>query len=318
MQRLALAIAVALLAAAAARAVQSGYRQRLEALQAEAEAQRKKLGLDADRAKLYAQYPTPEVTFESDLTPVGCGQSAQVTIEGRFSKRTAFVIRRDDVQALSDKLSATGWQARLRAAPDALPGPIEVAAIAPVSGASSQRRIAEVRGRLELTLEFEDGWKAHLVPVQEGAHEAQWSKGEAKRSSSANVTPEENGLRVIFAQSEEQTALAQEQAKELTGEIVNKELQAAMARLQECGKLPEPEQLPCIQRTQPELEKASLASKNRVEETTARYQQRAPKDAWACSQVELRGPLGKMEGKAECARPLKVAARVSCTPPAPE
>ncbi len=318
MHKLALALASLLLAAAAARALTSGYQQRLEALQAEAAAQRQKLGLDADRAALFAKYPTPEVTFESELVPVGCGKSAQVAIAGRFTKGSSVVVRRDDVRASGEKLAENQWRATLHASPEALPGPIEIEVVNEVSGATASKQVGEVRGQLALTLRFEDGWRAVLTPKADAAHEVRWTKGELSRISSAQVNPEQGRIRVAFAHSDEEVAALTEQSKELSTGLMTPELQAAMEKMQACAKEEQAAQMGCIQRVQPELQRVSEQNSKRLEAMKAAFESKRPKDAWACDHVELRGPLLLLEGSAECPRPLKVTATATCTAPAPE
>jgi hypothetical protein len=175
-------------------------------------------------------------------------------------------------------------------------------------------RVGEVRGLVSLTLQFSDGWTAQLTPQSDGSHEARWKKGSAERTTVARVSASPSHLEVGFLPPPEVAQQDQQHAQQLMQNAFSPDLQAVLKKMQECGKLAQAEQLACIQKLQPEMMAASEANKKRLDDSNAQFQAGQPRDAWACRQVELHGPLGKLTGTAECAQPLKVTGSATCAP----
>jgi hypothetical protein len=300
-------VLIALLFAVAAG---STFRDRLKSIQDEAAAQRDKLNLP--REKLYAQYPTPEMTFDGDAPKVACGQTLPLSFAGRFPKGTQLVLHSDDASLADVKVGETSAKATLHVAKSALPGPLELEAIAPVSGASVFQQAAVVEEKLGLQLQFEDGWSAKLEQRQGQTYDVAWSKAGKSRSSRATVTPEEGGLRVQFEMSAEQQALAQEQVAQSQTMMTDPDFQAMQDVFSRCEKLPQDKQLACMQKASEEAKAIGDRLKKKQDAQGAKIQARQPHDAWACSRASLRGSGGQLTGTAECFAPQKVTARVEC------
>lgn len=309
MHRALAASAAALFAAAAA----TSYRDRLTAIRGDAAVQRDKLGLPL--ARLYAEYPTPEMTFQGNAPKVACGQTAKLDLTGHFFKGTQLVLHSDDAHLTDVKLTDSKALATLHVSKNALPGPLELEAITPVSGASSSQRVAIVDGKLNISLQFEDGWTAKLMQTREEQYTAAWSKAGKTRTSNAGVHPEEGGLRIELEASPEQQALAQEQVTQVQAQLADPDMQALQNSFAACGKVAKEEQMPCMQKAAVEAQAIGDRLKKKQEAQAAVMKARQPKEAWACSQVSLRGSSGQLTGTATCAATLKVTASVECAPP---
>ena len=158
---LALALAGAVVRAAGRKKFQDARAQLLEQFQSERQAQ----GLAApnQRAALFKKYPTPEIGLVKPLA-VSPGQTAPISLSGRFAERTAFLVDNDDVELVNPVASATGFKATLKTAPTALPGFASLHAFTPVSGAWARSAVAFVGTPSALTFSASNGWTVKLTP----------------------------------------------------------------------------------------------------------------------------------------------------------
>jgi len=295
--------------ATAAFALTGSYNEKREQLRLQAEAAAKKLGLE-DRAKLFAQYPTPEVSLGGTSTEaqrVSCGQTFTADLNGKFAKGTTFLISDDDIRVLDEKRTASGWHAKLQVAKGAFPADVTVTAFTPVSNAQQSTRVAVVRGRYELNLGFEDGWKAQLRPADDADDSADnfvstatFTKGSETRSLRADVRPGGEGVRIELEMSPEEQALSKETMAGLQSNFDNSGFKAMQEKLGACTKLPQDQQLGCIQAMQPEMEKMSAETKARSDALEAGIKAKRVKASWNCQRLQLTAQAGALTGTAEC------------------
>jgi len=312
-----LPLAAGLVLAGAAVALGASYQERLEQIRATAEAERKKLGLQDDRARLYAQYPTPEVAFGGDPLETACGQAKDVRIAGKFAKGTAFVIAHDDVRALGEKLDAEGWKARLAPHKDAAPGPVRVHAIVPVSGAERSTEVMVVRGRYQIDARFDDGWAASMVTDGNSGGEFTWSKGSEKRAGIASVHSNGSRVSVDVAPPAERQKLEMEEMQKLMAAVEASGMTALQEKIQGCGKLPQDRLIACLQALQGETEKLRAQADEADKRMKAQILERQPKAAWNCTGWRLHAREGKLTGTASCAGEVeqKVTGTLRCLAP---
>ena len=323
------AVALCALLATAAFALTGSYNEKREQLRLQAEAAAKKLGLE-DRAKLFDQYPTPEVSLGGTATEpqrVSCGQTFTADLQGKFAKGTAFLISDDDVRVLDEKRTAGGWHAKLQVGKGAFPADVTVTAFAPVSNAQQSTRVAVVRGRYELDLDFEDGWKAQLRPAADADDSgdnffstATFTKGPETRSLRADVRPGGEGVRVDLEMSAEEQALSKQTMTGLQANFDNSGFKAMQEKIGACTKLPQDSQLGCIQAMQPEMEKMAAESKARSDALEAEVKSKRVKASWNCQRLQLTARAGALTGTAECQDEVrfKVTGTVRCLPLKPK
>lgn len=161
------------------RAATSGWQERRAAVYTKAEAERKKAGLD-DPKKLYAQYPTPEVSFAGEPKRLCAGKSATVKLTGKFVPGSSFLATNDGVQVAKEKLTPTSWEAELKVAPGAMPGSVSVEVFTPVSAASRSERVLTIGCTYQWHLELQDGEALDLTTDFSSADhggDGTWTKG---------------------------------------------------------------------------------------------------------------------------------------------
>jgi hypothetical protein len=304
-------ILVAVLVAAAAA---TSFRDRLKTIRDDAATQRDKLKLSRDQ--LYAQYPTPEMTFQGDAPKLACGQTSQVVLTGHFPKGTQLILHSDDAQLSDVKVTEASAKGTLRVGKNALPGRLEVEAVTPVSGASIFQRVAEIDEKLNISLVFEDGWTAKLTQVQDQIYTATWSKSGQTRTSTAGVHSQEGGgLHIELEGSPEQQAIANEQVKQAQAQMADPDMTALQKLFSDCEKQPKDAQMACMTKASAEAQVIGNRIKKKQEDQAAAAKDKQPKEAWACNKIDLRGAAGKLSGDAECAvAGQKVTATVACVP----
>lgn len=294
MSRLALIAALSLLATAS-------WKERRKELQSQNESQRKKLGLDD--AKLYAQFPTPEVTFDGSVVELACGKTGTLHVAGQWPKGSAFLISDDDVQVVEQKASETSWQARVKAAPAAAPYDVSVHVISPATNAERAIRVAKITGKYTLDLRFEDGWTAHFADGN-----LAWKKGGEARETQAELAPEGNRMQLRWQRSQEEIDANQkgmEKLQSLGSEQAMQHMQACMAKA-------EPARSACMQDVQKEFD----ALGKKVQAAQEEAESRRPTAAWACNDARLDATGGAVTGVAVCAphdRKMKVTGTLACS-----
>jgi hypothetical protein len=313
-------LAVSLLSANA----RAGYEEDRARLELKAQADRIRLGYDADREKFDALYPTPEMSFATD-TKLVPGQAADVRVKGRFGKDTAVLVTRDDVTLVSSKPIADAWNGKLQAKPDAWPGVVELAFVAPVTGNAAEFAVATIVGKFALELELENGWIGKLTfdagaaargPVQTTS---QWFKpGQDKPFRTARVelsiTRDSIVGQLEPSAEEEAAGLAGADATMAAVMLTPAEqaqLDTAMARLSGCARLKEPAKMAtCMEKAQAALEAIQAAQQQRIEAAQAGSPAVPMQKAFGCSTFSVSRGAGGAFGEAHgCEDAMVMAAR---------
>jgi hypothetical protein len=278
--------------------------------------------LNLDDAKLYAQYPTPEVSFEGEAPVAACGQTITLEVKTRAPKGTALLFASDDVAVLDEKTTGAGWKAKVKIQPAATPSLVTLHAIAPVSGAEQSISALKIRGRYTLELKFEDGWSARFETenadpgsgVLEG--KLAFKKGGESRSLPARVDPGERGLRVRWQRSDEEAAVESETAQKLQSLGGEDAMRRMVARIQECFQKPQPEQAPCMAAVSKQNDADAAELRKKKDAIEAETDARRPTAAWACGELALTADAGALSGSATCApknRKLKASGTLTCS-----
>jgi len=143
----------------------SAYEAEVQRLRQQWASQQQAEGLSgsAQRAALYAKYPTPELTLAKvvSLTPGGSGKLA---LSGKFTPQTAFLLENDQVTLGSPVVGANTLSATVTVAADAVPGFARLYAYAPVSGAYAVVPAVFVGVPPTFSLTATNGWTVSLVP----------------------------------------------------------------------------------------------------------------------------------------------------------
>jgi hypothetical protein len=307
----ALAVCGLLAAAGAVRAASSGYRARLDALRKDAVAQRARLGLDKDRVKLYAGYPTPEVAFGSGS---GAGRAAglpvhacacktvPVKVTGKFVAGTQFVFESDDVEVLKEAATPTQYEAQVKLRCDLTPRAIVLEIISPVSGASRTVPAIELvcahswiltAGGETLTLRTD--WPAG---ASSATAQGSWKKGDATLDTSTfqvNGSVDHFSFERSPTQDEMmdqmkamQTSMTSPAMKALDGRMAK-----ATAQLTACGKGAPAQMAACMKAPSDELTKIGAER-----EALMKKAEKAVKAGCEHLEVDVQ-PGGVLKGKGE-------------------
>jgi hypothetical protein len=315
-----------LLTAVAVRATSIRYQERRRALEAEAQERRKKLGLEQDRAKLYAQFPTPEVTFQGGVQELQPGATATVEVTGALQEGARLLFACDEVSVLKESRKKGGWSAQVRVDRAALPGDCTLHVLAPVSLAESASRVLEIRGRYQLDVRFEDGTTAAFTPerLEEGtlwgsvAFKAPGEKLASRTRKASLAAGEPLVIEVLPGEEEllEQQQAAQSALAALGSPAFQKAQEEAVRKMEACGKLPQDKLAACMQEAGQAMAEAQKQVSGKLEEAKAERARTGPKGGLGCTRWSLRGAGGKVWGEAACGEgvELKVGGTIRLAP----
>lgn len=301
-RNLALCAALALPVALAVAADAPAWQAKLDAFEKTGAAERKKLGLDRNPDALRARYPTPEVTFGAPRV-VCPGAVADVKLDGKIQEGSLVVARTDAAEVISGaRTKDGGWAGKIRAAPGAAPGPVNLVVVAPVSTIEAYGTPVFVGCRYTLTLDA--GGDALVVHADLAGRDDASAEGEWRRGGKAlgkvpyRLSVSEGSVSLQQDQTPEEM---QAQVGGFTGMMESKawkDLDARtnveMKRIEACGKLPPEKMAACFAAPQKELEKLNAERQKLVAGAEV-----AGAPAFGCRrlQLDLRG--GRVEGDAE-------------------
>jgi hypothetical protein len=155
------------LAAGLVRAANSKFNAARGALQKQWAAEQQKLGLNPldtkAREKLFAAYPSPEITLCKVVEVQPDGQ-AVLELQGKFPEGTVFLADNDAVDLTNATVTAGQFKATVKAAPGQGPGFVNVHAYAPVSGGHVQCGAVFVSTLYSYDLKASNGWAIKATP----------------------------------------------------------------------------------------------------------------------------------------------------------
>jgi len=311
---------VGLLGAAEVRSASVEQQRALESFRKQALEQRKAQGLTKDRKALYAKYPSPQVKLApgpggGELLELPIGSEATLVATGKYVPGSFASLTCPGVEAVSQKITDSRLEARVRALGTALPGVCELQVLSPVSLAYENVAAVRVMGSMRWELQTANGLKARMnIASQRGSSTmtggSDWTSREGKPLGARQVRAEP-GSEGFFVQlvrtQQEQDSSAQALKTATQGEdsqAAQKELKAVQDKMQqECMKLPPDKMGPCLQKYTPLMKAAS--EKMRGANTSA--QQKAADAVVGCSSMKLKVTDGKVTGRGTgCGAPGEV------------
>jgi hypothetical protein len=283
--------------------------KRMDEFRKAALAERKKLGLDKDAAKLKAAYPTPEVQFKgpgAQSCAVVCpGKTATVLLEGKLPLKSGVFVHSLDIEVVKEEVSAKGWEATLKAKPLAPPSRVSVDVLAPVSLAGQYVQGLTIGCGYTWVMDVEAGPTLTVKTDWSGCAEnpsatGEWSlKGKALGTVKLRVVRGE-GSDVSFEREqspEEQTA----QLNAMQAMMTSPEYKALDARqaalskeLEACGKLPPAKMGECFKKPGQAIEAMSKERAALLEKG-----QRSAAPAFGCDEVRVTAKDGALDGDAK-------------------
>ncbi len=158
------ALAVALVAAAV-RAQSASFTAKRNEIRRQAAADRAaaQLNGDANRRKLFSQFPTPEVTLAKPVV-LAAGASGPVSLVGKFSDKTTFVSYTEGVELSNVVVAANSFKATVTVAAGLSLGWGRIFAFAPVSEGEVWVPAVFIGTPRTYNLTAANGWTIKLAP----------------------------------------------------------------------------------------------------------------------------------------------------------
>lgn len=299
----------------AAPAAGGDWQKRQSDYYAQQSAERKQLGLD-DKA-LKAKYPTPEVTFSGSGAAGGAagtrcvqlcpGKTGTFVLKGKLPERSLVLVQSNDVEVVEEKQTSAGWEATVKAKPDAPPELLRVGAISAVSGIQVQVPGLEIGCEHTFTFEVAGGDTMVMKVTfpcgkEETTATGEWSHGgKALGKYTYQVRRSEHSLSVNRQVSQEeataqgQGTMALMQSKEW--QALDARFNAQMAKVQACTKGPQAQIASCMNALQPEIDKINKERQALIDANEAKGSLK-----FGCGALDVQANAGTLKGTAnQCA-----------------
>lgn len=230
-----------------------GWAPRARAFEAKQAAERKRLGLDQEKAR--KSYPTPEVSFGAGGASWACpGETTTVLLEGRLAPGSLVGTSNPAVEIIKEEFTPKGWLGTLRVKPGTQ-GRVTLEVIAPVSG---------IRNTIELTLGCPREWVIDLktgeklvVKVIDGETHVfgEWFRGEKPLDKHPFSLGGDGKTFTLQQQSNAEDKERMRKAKEpLDNKEAQRRQQELAAKMQACASGSAAEMGACMQKHSAELQ----------------------------------------------------------------
>lgn len=256
---------------AAAAVFADGWAPRSATFRQKQAAERKRLGLDEEKAA--KAYPTPEVFFGASWA---CpGETSTVLLQGKLQPGTLVGTPSQSVEIVKEELTPRGWQATVKVKPGTKDR-VTLQVIAPVSGITNTIDLP-IGCPHVWVLELQSGDRLQLQVVEgEGRAPGEWSRG-GKPVESRTFSLSTDGK--LFTLSEQETAEDRERVKRAQEAVNSNDVAARQQELtqkmQACSTLPMQQMGPCIQQYSGELQKVMAATQSAAAQSQAAMAPRA-------------------------------------------
>ncbi len=229
------------------------WEQRVNAFRAKATAERKRLGLDAEKAK--KAYPTPEVRFgvAPNASVVACpGETSTVFLHGKLAPGTLVGAISPEVQIVKEQFTPDGWLGTISVQAGAPAGSALFEVIAPVSGISNTVAL-KIGCARQWVIDLSSGERLVLQVVDgESRASGEWRRGSTvlgTRAFSVSMGGEQFSL--TQEESAEEIERKTKATQQLSGAGSKDEAgkqQAMMVAMQQCATLPPAQMGACMQK----------------------------------------------------------------------
>ena len=272
-------------------------------------AERKQLGLDSNAVR--AKYPTPEVTFGGTGSAGGAsarcvaicpGKTGKLELKGKLPQGSLVLVQSNDVEVLEEKQTASGWEATVKAKPDAPPELLGVSAISAVSGI--QVGVSGLEIGCEHTFTFQVAGDTMVLKPKfpcgktETTAQGEWSRaGKALGAYTYQARRGEHSLS-LSRQAPQEEAMAQGQStmqvmQSKEWKDLDKRFNVVMGKMNACTKGPQSQIAACMKPLQPEIdaigkERQALMTSNEKKGSLA----------FGCGQIDVEASAGKLKGHA--------------------
>ncbi len=294
-------------------AVGGDWQKRQSDYYAKQSAERKQLGLDTKT--LRTKYGTPEVTFSgvgSGATATQClalcpGKTGKFVLKGKLPPGSLVVVRSNDVEVVEEQQTSTGWEATMKAKPDAPPQLLPIAAISAVSTIETSVPGLEIGCEHTYTFEVAGGETMVMkVTFPCGNHETtatgEWRRG-TKVLGTYTYQVSRSGHELILnrrvpqeeTMAEGQGMMDLMQSKEW--QALDARFNAQMAKVTACTKGPQSQMASCMNSLQPETDKINKERQALMDANQAKSSLK-----FGCGELDVAANAGALKGNAtQCA-----------------
>ena len=297
----------------AAPAVGGDWQKRQSEFYAKANAERKQLGLDSNAVR--AKYPTPEVTFSGTGSGGGAaahcvaicpGKTGKFELKGKLPQGSLVQVQSNDVEVMEEKQTSTGWEATIKARPDAPPERLQISAISAVSAIQVGVPGLEIGCEHTFTLEVSGDTMVLKVTFPCGKEETT-ATGEWRHDSKVlgtytyHVRRGEHSIS-LSRQASQQEAMAQGQGtmavmQSKEWKALDARSNAVMAKMTGCTKGPQSQMSSCMNALQPEMN-----SINKERQAMLAANEKKGSLTFGCGQLDAQANAGQLKGTAsQCA-----------------
>jgi len=294
----------------AAPAVGSDWQKRQSEFYTKASAERKQLGLDSEAVK--AKYPTPEVMFSgtgsggggaSSCVAICPGKTAKVQLKGKLPQGSLVLVQSNDVEVVEEKQTAGGWEATLKARPDAPPELLRMSAAAAVSAIQSDVVGLEIGCQHTFTFEVAGDSMEMKLTFPCGKRDTT-AKGEWRRGGKSlgaytyDVNRGEHSLSLTRQMTQEDAMAAGQGMMELMQskewQDTDTQFNAVMAKMNDCTSGPQSKMAACMQALQPEIERINTKKQALMLENEKKGSLK-----FGCASLHVEANAGSLKGEAE-------------------
>jgi len=294
----------------AAPAVGSDWQKRQSEFYERSSAERKQLGLDSNGAK--AKFPTPEVTFSGIGSAGGAagncvvlcpGKTAKVQLKGKLPQGSLVLVQSSDVEVVEEKQTVGGWEATLKARPDAPPELLRVVATSAVSAIQADVRGLEIGCQHTTTFEVAGDSMEMKVTFPCGKRETT-AKGEWRHGGKSlgaytyDVKRGERSLTLERQADEEEAAAAGQGMMDLMAskewQDTDTQFNAVMAKMNDCTSGPQSKMAACMQALQPEIQRVTKRKEALMLENEKKGSLK-----FGCASIEVEANAGSLKGEAQ-------------------
>ncbi len=298
----------------AAPAVGGDWQKRQSEFYAKSSAERKQLGLDAKALK--TKYPTPEVTFSgigsggggaaASCVALCPGKTGKFEVKGKLPPGSLVVVESNDVEVIEEKQTASGWEATVKARPDAPPELLRVSAISAVSAIQASVRGLEIG--CEYTFTFEVAGDTMILKIsfpcgkEETTASGEWRRGGKVLGTYTYQVRRGNHSLSLNRQATQEEAMAQSQGmmammQSKEWKALDARFNAVMAKMTACSKGTQSQMGPCMQALQPEMD--SIAKERQALTLDS---EKKSSLAFGCAELDVQASGGQLKGQArQCA-----------------
>ena len=248
-----------------------GWSPRAAAFREKQAAERKRLGLDEEKAA--KAYPTPEVFFGS--TWVCPGEPSTVLLEGKLKVGSLVGTASQNVEILKEEFTARGWQATVKVKPGTKDD-VTLQVISPVSGIGSTIELPIGCPRLWV-IDFKSGDRLQLQVVDDESRAGGEVFHENKSVETRSFSLSSDGK--TFTASQQESAEDRARVKKAQEPVGGKDAAAKQnelaEKMQACATLPPQKMGPCMQQYSGELQTMIAAQQGAMQNTQAAMLPRA-------------------------------------------